>query len=475
MSHPLVSIIIRTKNEERWIKLCLDSVFNQTFKDFEVIVVDNNSTDNTIKRVNCFPAKVIAIDNYRPGKALNTGIIASTGKFIVCLSGHCIPSNNTWLENIISSIEDKEIAGIYGRQLPMSFTSPRDKRDLLITFGLDRRIQVKDSFFHNANSAIKRSVWNEIPFDDSVTNIEDRIWANQVLQKGYKILYEPDSAVYHHHGIHHNGDNKRAVSTAQVLEDLQSNMDDDIGRIDKNKLKIVSLIPVQGHLLKYYEEPILKHTINYSIQCDLINDTIVLTDSKEAAAYAEKLGATVPFIRDPEHSKEYVDLSMVYAAYLNKIEDAGIFADLIVSFEPTFIFRPPHLVNRMVNLLLEKGYDSVVPVVKDYNPAWFGNGSIKKRVDSGDIPRNLKREYLLISAKGLGLITHPEIIHEGRLIGENCGYIEAERNYASLEVRSRRDIEILNSVVNWVNQNSIPDEYMAEELICERNYETTHE
>ena len=43
------SIIIRTKNEERWINSCLKAIFSQTYKDFEIIIVDNDSTDK-IKR-----------------------------------------------------------------------------------------------------------------------------------------------------------------------------------------------------------------------------------------------------------------------------------------------------------------------------------------------------------------------------------------------------------------------------------------
>ena len=45
-----VSIIIRVKNEEKWITSCLRAVFSQTYKNFEVILVDNNSSDNTIKK-----------------------------------------------------------------------------------------------------------------------------------------------------------------------------------------------------------------------------------------------------------------------------------------------------------------------------------------------------------------------------------------------------------------------------------------
>ena len=48
------SIIIRTKNEERWITSCLSSVLEQTYKNIEIIIVDNESTDKTIERTQKF-------------------------------------------------------------------------------------------------------------------------------------------------------------------------------------------------------------------------------------------------------------------------------------------------------------------------------------------------------------------------------------------------------------------------------------
>ena len=52
-----VSIIIRSKNEEKWIEHCLTAVHAQEFSDFEVILVDNNSSDNTLNIANRFPIK----------------------------------------------------------------------------------------------------------------------------------------------------------------------------------------------------------------------------------------------------------------------------------------------------------------------------------------------------------------------------------------------------------------------------------
>ena len=54
-----VSIIIRTKNEERWIGSCLKAIFNQKYKDFEVILVDNESTDQTVKQAKKYQSKLL--------------------------------------------------------------------------------------------------------------------------------------------------------------------------------------------------------------------------------------------------------------------------------------------------------------------------------------------------------------------------------------------------------------------------------
>ena len=146
----VISVIIRTKNEEKWISRCLESVFSQKVDaEIEVVLVDNNSNDHTIEVAKRYPVdQFININNFLPGKALNEGIRASTGDYIVCISAHCIPEKNTWLEKMLSNFEGNEkIAGVYGRQLPLSFTDPIDKRDLLIVFGLDKKIQKKDYFY----------------------------------------------------------------------------------------------------------------------------------------------------------------------------------------------------------------------------------------------------------------------------------------------------------------------------------------
>ena len=92
-----VSIIIRGKNEEDWLGLCLKSIHEQTFKDFEIIYVDNESDDASIKIAKEFHVnKIKKIKKFLPGNAINQGIQASQGKYIVIISAHCIPKNKFW-------------------------------------------------------------------------------------------------------------------------------------------------------------------------------------------------------------------------------------------------------------------------------------------------------------------------------------------------------------------------------------------
>jgi rhamnosyltransferase len=215
-----ISIIVRTKNEERWIGHCLAMIFKQQCQDFEVILVDNQSSDHTIAVASRYPlAAIVNIDKYLPGHALNEGIRASSGNYIVCLSAHCIPRDTDWLSTLRHNFDnDETLAGVYGRQLPVSFTDDVDKRDLITVFGRDRRLQIKDYFFHNANSMLRRDVWQQFPFDAQITNIEDRVWGKAVIEAGYHIVYDPDAVVYHSHGLHQGNKPERARGVVSIIE-----------------------------------------------------------------------------------------------------------------------------------------------------------------------------------------------------------------------------------------------------------------
>ncbi len=441
----MVSVIIRTKDEERWITQCLNVLFSQNYSDFEVIIVDNESSDKTIEKAKQFNIrKILTCKDYLPGKALNIGIKEAKGEYIVCLSGHCLPVDNKWLKNLLKNFDDPAVAGVYGRQEAMSFTSNADKRDLALIFGLDRKVQTRDSFFHNANSMIRKDVWQKVPFDETVTNIEDRVWAQKVLQMGYKIIYEPEARVYHYHGIHQNGNVERCANVVKIMESLHTGYG--YKSIDVEKLNIIAIIPVKGEIKYLNDKPLLAYTVERTLESKYIKKAIVSTDNPELAKLGEKLGAQAPFLRDLSLSKEYVDLAQVLRYSLNRIEELKIFPDLVVPLEITFPFRPKGLLDDMIAQLAEKGFDSVIAAKRENKAIWKESEGRITQLEEGLTPRQFK-EPTYVELKGVGYVTHPEFLREPDLAESKIGIYELDNPYSHLEVRSEEDFKMASSLI----------------------------
>lgn len=224
-----VAVVIRAKNEAPWLRRALAAVINQQRPPKEIVVVDNDSTDETMALAAQFARlwdvrlQAIADREFSFGRALNRGIAATSAPWLVSLSAHCVPLHDRWLEALlVRPCERPFVAGVYGRQEPLPDTSDFDKRDLWTTFGPEPRDQRgQDYLFHNANSLIRRAVWERIPFDESLSGVEDRDWAKKVLADGYHLIYTPLASVHHYHGIHQGRNEARAKRVVKVIELIQ--------------------------------------------------------------------------------------------------------------------------------------------------------------------------------------------------------------------------------------------------------------
>src|SRR5262245_30355902 len=99
---PEISIIIRARNEVRWITHCMKRIAAQTFRDHEIVLVDNVSSDKTVERARaiCPNLKLVTVEKFLPGLAINEGVRASSGRYIACLSAHCLPAHHDWLDRL---------------------------------------------------------------------------------------------------------------------------------------------------------------------------------------------------------------------------------------------------------------------------------------------------------------------------------------------------------------------------------------
>jgi glycosyltransferase involved in cell wall biosynthesis len=112
--NPKLSIIIPTYNEERDISNCIFSLLEQSYKNFEIIVVDDGSTDNTIKRIALFKnrkIKVLKQNHKGPGEARNLGARNSKGEILIFIDADMTFEKNYLKNLIIPIIEGEKVIG----------------------------------------------------------------------------------------------------------------------------------------------------------------------------------------------------------------------------------------------------------------------------------------------------------------------------------------------------------------------------
>lgn len=198
---PAASVVIRARNEGALIGRLLDGIRLQDFTDVEILLVDSGSTDDTRAIAQAHGCRVVELeaDRFTYGRALNLGCAAARGDTCVLVSAHCVPVNDQWLSRLLEPFRDPAVAASYGKQLPLAGTLPYEQRNLLTGFSFGSRRQTSQFFFHNANAALRRRVWERTPFDETLPGLEDREWARRVVAGGWQIVYEPLAMVYHHH------------------------------------------------------------------------------------------------------------------------------------------------------------------------------------------------------------------------------------------------------------------------------------
>ena len=210
-----ISVVIRTRNEERWIGHVIQSVIDHLDKP-EIIIVDNNSTDQTLDIVKYFvqapdlenemknkytKIKIKSVKNYSPGKALNVGVKHASNKYILIISAHCV-LNKINVKKLIDQL--KKFACVFGSQIPVYNGKKITKRYLWSNF---TNVKVENMFsklenryfLHNALAFYNKTILKKYPFNENLTGKEDRYWAKKIIKNKKKILYDPSLEVFHHY------------------------------------------------------------------------------------------------------------------------------------------------------------------------------------------------------------------------------------------------------------------------------------
>jgi len=195
------SLVIRAYNEELHLPRLLEGTRQQTIKDVQIILVDSGSTDGTLEVARMYGAELVSIrpQEFTFGRALNRGIAAARAEFVVIVSAHCYPVYPDWLEQLLKPFQDAKVALSYGKQRGGDTNQYSEHQFFRKYFPDISQPNQGQPYSHNANAAIRRALWQQQPYNENLTGLEDLSWSSWVMGQGYAIAYTAEAEVIHAH------------------------------------------------------------------------------------------------------------------------------------------------------------------------------------------------------------------------------------------------------------------------------------
>jgi glycosyltransferase involved in cell wall biosynthesis len=185
-----VSAIIPTRNSGPYMERCLTSVMGQTYRDIEVIVVDNHSTDETERIAKSFGVQFITAGDER-SRQTNIGVAASRGQIIWRTDSDCV-FDRTLVEEAVQKLDEGfeavTVSGTMDTSMGLWSRVRKAERDALV-----------GDWAHTAPSFFKRDAFFAVRgFNENLNAFEEYDLGNKLLRGGYSIGHI--SAKWYHLG-----------------------------------------------------------------------------------------------------------------------------------------------------------------------------------------------------------------------------------------------------------------------------------
>ncbi len=227
-----VSVIIPTRNAEKYIENLIIKLNNQTIQPIEIIVIDTKSEDNT--KLICkehYNVKFIEIDKceFGHGKTRNRAAREASGDILIFMTQDAVPNNEDFIKELIKPLGKNNIVASYGRQRPNRNSSEIEKFARLFNYGNDdivkskndvEKLGVKAFFFSNVCSAfIKEEFYKVGCFPEKTIMNEDMIIASKIIFSNKNTYYASKAEVIHSHKYTYIQQFKRNFDVGVVFAD----------------------------------------------------------------------------------------------------------------------------------------------------------------------------------------------------------------------------------------------------------------
>jgi glycosyltransferase involved in cell wall biosynthesis len=454
MKAPLVTVYITNYNYGRFVRQAIDSVLQQTFSDFELIIIDDGSTDSSREILLEYEehpkVRIIFQTNRGLNVSNNIALKASNGYYIIRLDADDYFDENALLVMVSHMEKDKSLGLIF----PDYYYVDVNGRLL----GQERRhdfregVSLLDQPAHGACTLVRKSCLISVGGYSEQYRCQDGydLWLRFIERHKVANVRLP-LFYYRKHGSSLTNNNSLIIETRARIKESHAD------QTEKPKIGVHAIIPVRGR--KVFSDCIALETlgnrrvIDWTIDAALGSkniDTVVVTspDQEVLSHTARKyLDAVIVEKRPVEMARENTPITSTIS-YIFKKRTVTL-PDAIMILTPDAPFRSDVYIDKSINTMRIFDVDSVIGIIPETDLLFKHNGNGLELLGNNHQTNSLRfeREYIYRHLPGTTLVKIELFKNENKCIGGKIGHVIYDTSAARI-VRSREDLYFANCLIH---------------------------
>jgi len=444
---PLVTVYITNYNYGKFIRNAVESVLNQSFQNFELLIIDDGSTDNSKEIIEQYSDNDKITIIYQKNRGLNitnnVALKTSKGKYIVRLDADDYLDAGA-LEEMKNVLENDNELGLV---FPDYYIVDAEGNVLseIKRHDFDKEVNILDQPAHGACTMIRTQFLKELGgYDESYTCQDGyELWVKFINKFKVTNISKTLFSYRRHNNNLTNNENKILSTRSRIKE----------AYVKKNKLKLpktAAVIPLRPNydipFEKFGDTTFLDYKIDELLESENISKVVVTSsDTKIKESVERKYKDQVSFFIRPERIERInVSLHETLVFLIDQEELKDIEALLFCSVSYPFVDRK--IINDSINTLSIFNADSLVSVRPEDNKFYRHTGDGMQAILKQDTFTKLERESIYKYTGGLILSKINSAIESQKLVHGNVGHIVIDER-ASLNVDSSFEKEICNYIL----------------------------
>lgn len=449
-----VSVIITAYNYGKYLAQCINSVLKQRYTNYEIIVVNDGSTDNTKEIIDEYEKKhkdvikAVHLAGEGLAAACNRGIVASSGEYIVRLDADDYFDENILLIEAHILDSDPHIDMVYP-----DYYHINEHGEIIEAYRLAKvndEVKLLDRSPLAAGAMFRRRCYDDIGgYNEELRYQEDYDFWIRFIDKFNVYNVNLPLMYYRKHGSNMSTNFDSRMKARQYVK--KRFVEEKHLRKDK---KIIAVIPAMGlfrnkerlALKELKGKPLIAYTIEEALKTDLIDRVIVSTEDQEIADVALKFGAEVPFLRPLGLAKSNVPIEEVLRHLLEKLSSLDKYMPAYVAILNYYIpFKKERHITEAIDTILLYGTDSVISVVSDLTYHWTPG-------EYGLTPVGYQKRFIredretIYKETGAIYVVNKANLERDELLGSAIGHIEMSR-MESWRIESDFDFWVASRII----------------------------